>query len=162
MQAYAYDYTDATVDKTNPGVVDFTDDVIVIDDDQDDRETVSWFFGKVDPSQNIRTFKNGEEFINMIQCQDVFWHQEQQLGLPKLILIDMHMPVMDGAETIKHIRAQSLWKDVPIILLTGTDDDIKIMEAYDVGANAFLSKPFNHIELLQAMHHGFNYGSTLF
>ena len=141
--------------------IDFTDEIIVIDDDRDDREALGFFFKRVQPDQNVHFFKNGDEFVSHVECQDVFWHDNVQIGLPRMILVDMHMPLKDGVETIKDIRSRALWHDVPIILITGTDDDEKINLAREFGANAFLPKPFDRVDLLQAIYRGFNYALPL-
>jgi CheY-like chemotaxis protein len=141
--------------------LDFTNDVIVIDDDQDDRQLIGHMFHKIDKQQSLRYFKNGEEFLNHLQYQDYFWNDSKALGLPKLVFVDMQMPITGGIETIKAIRGSAHWRDVPVILTTGSRDDVKIEQAYELGANAFLSKPFSQIDLMQAMSHGFNYASTL-
>lgn len=140
--------------------IDFTDDVVIIDDDQDDRARVSELILAMNAEQNIRFFKNGEEFSNCIEGQSVFWNGDLRLGLPKVIFIDMHMPIQDGVKTLSIIRSNANWCDVPVILITGTNDDHKIQQAYELGANAFLSKPFRKIDLIQALYRGLNYTSV--
>ncbi len=141
--------------------LDFTNDIIIIDDDRDDRRMIGNMFYKIDARQELRYFKNGEEFLNHLQYQNHFWNDSKALGLPKLVFVDMQMPVTGGIETIKAIRGSAHWRDVPVVLTTGSRDDVKIEQAYALGANAFLSKPFSQIDLMQAMSHGFNYASTL-
>jgi len=140
--------------------IDFTDDVVIIDDDQDDRDRVSDLMLAIDSEQNIRFFRNGEEFSNCIEGQNLFWDGDVRLGLPKVIFIDMHMPIQDGVQTLSKIRSNPNWSDVPVILITGTDNDQKIQQAYELGANAFLSKPFRKIDLIQALFRGLNYTSA--
>ena len=140
--------------------LDFTGDIIVIDDDDDDKARIKSIFQNIDPKQNVRLFSNGDEFINSVHGQDCFWFEDSDLGLPRLILVDVHMPIKNGIQTIAIIRSKPLWSSVPIILLTGTDDDCKINQAYDLGTNAFLPKPFKRSELIQAMYKGFNFAST--
>jgi PleD family two-component response regulator len=60
-----------------------------------------------------------------------------------LILLDMDMPVMDGIETCKRIRLLAELADVPILMITGIDDDVSIDQAFAVGASDYLTKPFH-------------------
>ena len=60
-----------------------------------------------------------------------------------LILLDMDMPVMDGIETCKRLRQFDEFVDVPVLMITGLDDDESIDQAFAVGATDYLTKPFH-------------------
>jgi CheY-like chemotaxis protein len=65
--------------------------------------------------------------------------------IPDLIIMDVLMPVMNGIDAIKELRNNSLTADIPVIVLSATES---LENAYNVGANDFISKPFNRHELL--------------
>lgn len=67
---------------------------------------------------------------------------------PDLILLDLLMPVMDGFEVCRQIKANSQWRDIPIIFLSAADDKELIVRALNAGAIDFITKPFSHAELL--------------
>jgi two-component system cell cycle response regulator len=74
--------------------------------------------------------------------------QRAQELLPDLIILDVMMPGMDGFEVCEHLREHSLLAEVPIIMLTSLDDiDIRV-RGLEAGADDFVSKPFNRVELL--------------
>ena len=73
--------------------------------------------------------KNGEEALNILKSQS-------DIGL---ILLDIIMPVMGGIEVLKIVRADSHFKNIPVIVLT--TDETKKSEALDCGANDFVMKP---------------------
>ncbi|MCI5061217.1 MAG: response regulator [Alphaproteobacteria bacterium] len=141
--------------------LDFTDDVIVIDDDEDDRHIMGHMIQDIDARQNVRFFSDSDTFLNHMQAQELLWNENRQLGLPKLILLDMQMPLKDGVQTIAAIRSDTHWRDVPVVIVTGINNDQKIAQAYEWDANAFLSKPFIRSDLAEIMFHEFNYTSTL-
>ena len=62
---------------------------------------------------------------------------------PALILLDLDMPVLGGLETLKIIRAEDLWRDARIVMLTASDDDANIAAAHRLGADGYLLKPFD-------------------
>jgi len=64
---------------------------------------------------------------------------------PDLVLLDIGLPGMDGYETLRQIRAFS---DVPIIMLTARDDPMDKVKGLELGADDYITKPFNHLELL--------------
>ncbi len=67
---------------------------------------------------------------------------------PDLIIIDWKMPVMNGLEATKLLRESNLFKDIPIIMITGTNESSVLMaQAMEAGVNDFIRKPFDRIEL---------------
>jgi CheY-like chemotaxis protein len=66
-----------------------------------------------------------------------------------LILMDLHMPVMDGVEAIRQLRADPVTADVPILMVTAEGTDESVNRARQAGADAYLDKPVTPDELLQ-------------
>ena len=75
--------------------------------------------------------------------------QTAQADLPDLILLDLAMPVMDGFETCRRLKADPATKDVPVIFLTGQGEKEKVIQGFELGAVDFITKPFNTTELLR-------------
>jgi CheY-like chemotaxis protein len=75
---------------------------------------------------------------------------------PDLVLMDLCMPVMDGVEAIKALRAESSTAEVPIIVITAQGTDDSAQQAAEAGADAYVDKPVMPDELLQHMRDAFN------
>ena len=69
--------------------------------------------------------------------------------VPDLILLDIEMPVMNGYETIKRLKADSRYADIPVIFVTSKDDELSEMEGFDLGAVDYVTKPFSGPLLLK-------------
>ena len=69
-------------------------------------------------------------------------------NIPDMILLDMEMPEMNGFEFIKNLKCSGFYKTIPIIVVSGNDDDISKKSCYDLGANYFFKKPFKPQELI--------------
>ena len=69
--------------------------------------------------------------------------------LPDLILLDIEMPVMDGYEAIRRLKANPHYADIPVIFLTSKDDESSEMEGFDLGAVDYVTKPFSGPLLLK-------------
>jgi len=69
--------------------------------------------------------------------------------VPDLILLDIEMPVMDGYATIRKLKADPRFADIPVIFLTAKDDDESEIEGFDLGAVDYISKPFSGPLLLR-------------
>ena len=67
---------------------------------------------------------------------------------PQIVVLDIMLPFFDGFELLAHLRAKPNWKEVPVLMLTAKSQDNDITRAMDAGANDFLVKPFQPMELL--------------
>lgn len=109
--------------------------ILIIDDQQIHLKALSHFLTNMDFT--VIASNNGEEGCSLATTH-----------LPDLVITDWEMPVMNGIEVIKHLRGQSLTKDIPIIMATGimtTPQDLE--QALKAGATDFIRKPFDIIEL---------------
>jgi len=68
-----------------------------------------------------------------------------------LILLDINMPRTDGFETLKSLRASPDYKDIPVLMLSGSDDEDHMFECLELGGDGFLSKPFSGDEFFAAV-----------
>lgn len=67
--------------------------------------------------------------------------------IPDLILLDLMMPGMDGYEVCNHLKKESITENIPIIMLTAKDEIHDKLEGFDIGADDYVTKPFNLNEL---------------
>lgn len=65
-----------------------------------------------------------------------------------VVITDLMLPYIDGFEVITKIREHPLWRDVPIIVLSGKATERDIVRAFEVGANDYVTKPYKPLELL--------------
>lgn len=72
-------------------------------------------------------------------------------GNPAVVLLDLKMPKMDGIEVLKAIRANPQTTYVPVVMLTGSQEESDIARAYQNGVNAFIVKPMEFKDLVQAI-----------
>jgi CheY-like chemotaxis protein len=110
--------------------------VLVADDKEDNRELLSQMLGPI--GFQIRQVANGEDAVKEFERWD-----------PSLILMDLRMPVMDGYEAIRRIRASGGGKDARIIAVTASAFEETRQEVLADGADDFLSKPFRETELIE-------------
>lgn len=109
--------------------------IIAIDDEQSIRFIIENTFKK---EIDIATFKNGEEALISMQSGEI----------PDLIICDIEMPVMNGFEFIKQVRASGFFDDIPLLMLSGKENSADRIKCFDSGADDYIIKPFNPKELL--------------
>jgi len=112
-----------------------TKTVLVVDDDYDLSTLVATVL--LEEGYRVETASNGEEALASVD-----------LALPDLILLDMKMPIMDGAEFAKELRAR-YDHDVPIVILTASAD--ARVRAEEIGASGWIGKPFDLVALTNAV-----------
>ena len=113
--------------------------VLIADDIEDNRQLLAQLLAPV--GFEIRLATNGAEAV-----------QEFEEWRPHLILMDFRMPVMDGHEAIRRIRAMAGGEDPKIIAVTASAMDENRQELMGIGADDFISKPFREVELFQKIH----------
>ena len=113
--------------------------VLIADDIEDNRELLVQILGPV--GFEIRLACDGAQAV-----------QEFEEWRPHLILMDFRMPVMDGHEAIRRIRAAAGGKEIKIIAVTASAMDENRQELMEIGADDFIGKPFRETELFRKIH----------
>ncbi|OGV49260.1 MAG: hypothetical protein A2X49_10105 [Lentisphaerae bacterium GWF2_52_8] len=109
--------------------------LLIVDDSHLNRSFITNAFGP--PNYEVSTAVDGAEGITIAKK-----------SLPELILLDIMMPGMDGFETAKHLKSDPDTASIPIIFITALDAIQEKLKAFEVGAVDFVTKPFNHKELM--------------
>jgi two-component system KDP operon response regulator KdpE len=108
--------------------------LLVVDDAPEVIEAVSVSFGLQWRETDVLGASDGEEALDQIEREH-----------PDLVLLDIAMPETDGFETLRRIREFS---DVPVIMLTARDSVVDKVKGLELGADDYVTKPFDHLELL--------------
>ena len=112
----------------------------VVDDDRLDRELLVEALDVTGLPYQVQEFTNGQEVLNsLIACRSD--------DFPNFILLDLNMPVMDGRETLKHIKESEQFKVIPVFVLSTSNAKQDIYTSYQTGANLFFVKPVSFTEL---------------
>ncbi len=112
--------------------------ILIVDDDMLTRTTITKVLAKV--AYQVDSVDSGEAAIQFVQNR-----------LPDLILLDVMMPGLDGFETCQLLREFTDYQTLPIIMMTGLDDDNAIDQAFNAGATDFITKPLNWSLLIQRL-----------
>jgi len=109
--------------------------ILVVEDDP----SMRWLLKSLLRSKYAVTTKsNGIEAFSWLSVQNI----------PDLIISDIKMPFMDGFELLENLAISGLYKNIPVIMLTGYDDSSTFKRCHDLGAYCCLAKPFRPSELL--------------
>ena len=108
--------------------------IFLADDDEDDRQFLKDSFASFIPSLEIVEALDGQDLIDHLNRQPD-WNQLS------LILLDMNMPRKNGLEVLSYIKANPMYHDNPVLMLSTTNDKDLIEQAYQLGAESFIAKP---------------------
>jgi two-component system, response regulator len=119
-------------------------DIILVEDNLDDAQLTIRALKKRNLANNLLHLWDGEEAIQYLTLN-------QHNNLPKLILLDLKMPKIDGIEVIQYLKRDATLKTIPIVVLTSSKENNDIKRAYELGANAYIVKPVDFEKFTQAV-----------
>jgi two-component system response regulator len=98
---------------------------------------------------------DGLEAMNSLE------RQAKELSLPDLILLDINLPDISGIDLLTRIKGDSRFKRIPVVILTGSNEDQDIQKSYDLGATSYLVKPISNDALMLVIDILFSPGSQI-
>lgn len=102
-------------------------------------------------ANRLAVVNDGVEVLEYLRCQGPF--KDRKTGLPCVLLLDIKMPRMDGIEVLAAIRADDRLKSLPVVMLTASSEEPDLQKCYALGVNAYVVKPVNFADFLDAVKH---------
>ncbi len=115
--------------------------ILLADDDPDDRELTQRALKRSRVRNTVRCVEDGEELLEYLRREGRYGQPGADAPRPGLILLDLNMPRMDGREALEQIKKDPKLRKVPVVVLTTSDAEQDIVRSYDLGVNAFVTKP---------------------
>ena len=115
--------------------------ILLVDDSANDVTLIKLALKEAHFGNNIIVAEDGEEALDFLLRKGKF--ADYTGDAPIFILLDIKMPMMNGIDVLKVIRANAEFNKVPVIMLTSSRDSHDLKECYDNGANSFVVKPIN-------------------
>jgi CheY-like chemotaxis protein len=132
--------------------------ILVAEDNSFDRMILQEAFDEVALNIELRFVTHGEELLDYLYGRNAYAHRAAE-ARPSIILMDLNMPRMNGHEALRHIRADSGLRTLPVLILSTSDSPAQITLAYDAGANAFMTKPGHFDDFVKLVE---NFGTLWF
>ncbi|MDX1547705.1 MAG: response regulator [Rhodothermales bacterium] len=114
--------------------------ILLAEDDPDDRLLTIRALKKNRLANSIKYVEDGEELLDYLMRKGEYAEPESA-PRPGLILLDLNMPRMDGREALQAIKADADLRRIPVVVLTTSQAELDILQSYDLGVNAFVTKP---------------------
>lgn len=115
-------------------------DIILCEDDEHDAELTIRALSKQGLANSFIHLKDGEELLHYIYCKGAYAGRNADV-LPRLIILDLKMPKVDGLEVIRKLKSDQRTCMIPIVLLSSSKEEKDIRESYTLGVNSYIVKP---------------------
>jgi CheY-like chemotaxis protein len=124
--------------------------ILLADDDPDDRLLVGDALAAGRVLTDLHTVSDGEELMNFLHRRGAY-SVEGAAPRPALILLDLSMPKKDGLRALAEIKADPSLRQIPVVVMTTSNQDEDIGRSYDLGASSFVTKPITFQALVAVM-----------
>jgi two-component system response regulator len=121
-----------------------TVEILVVEDDPNDQELILRVLKKHGMANRLVLLKDGEEALN-------FLFSKRPDENPKVILLDLKLPKVDGLEVLRQLKADERTKTIPVVILTSSREDRDLTSAYDLGVNSYVTKPIRFDEFAKVV-----------
>ena len=124
-----------------------TVEILIVEDNPNDLELAMHAFARHNFSNNIEVARDGQEALDYLQGTD----GKPAGALPKVILLDLKLPKVDGLEVLREIRAHPSLRHLPVVILTSSREERDIVESYDLGVNSYIVKPVDFDKFVETV-----------
>lgn len=115
-------------------------DILLVEDNQDDMDLALHALQRGKVANRIFVVRDGEEALDFLFCRGNYAERSFEHP-PKLVLLDLKLPKVNGMEVLKLIKSDARTKTIPIVIMTSSKEERDLVSGYNLGANSFIQKP---------------------
>ncbi len=124
-------------------------EVLLVEDSPEDRELALLSFQRNRLANNIQIARDGEEALDILFGRGE--HANAPLSKPKVILLDIKLPKVDGLEVLRAIKADERTRMIPVVVMTSSAEQKDMVESYKLGVNSYVQKPVDFSKFQEVM-----------
>ena len=114
-------------------------EILLVEDNPNDELLALHAFKRHNLANRIHVVRDGAEALEFVHCTGAY--ADRRFENPRLILLDKKLPLVDGMEVLRQIRADPRTRLVPVVMLTTSAEERDIIESYKLGVNSYIVKP---------------------
>jgi len=117
--------------------------ILLVEDDQVDVMTVKRALKEIHVTNPVVNRENGEEALKYLR--------DPKSVKPCIILLDLNMPIMNGIEFLQVVKHDALFKRIPVVVLTTSEEQQDITHSFDLGVAGYMAKPVDYRQFVEVM-----------
>jgi two-component system response regulator len=117
--------------------------ILLVEDNPDDEALTLRAFKKSNLGNEVVVARDGVEALEFLM--------NHELELPKLVLLDLKLPKLDGMDVLERVRADERTRLLPVVVLTSSKEQEDLLKSYALGANSYIRKPVDFNQFIQAI-----------
>jgi two-component system response regulator len=125
-------------------------EILLVEDNPQDLELTLRALRKGNLTNRIQVARDGAEALEFIFCEGPHAGRKVENG-PKVILLDLKLPKVDGLEVLRRIKSDPRTKSIPVVVLTSSKEQSDVVESYRLGVNSYIVKPVNFERFITAV-----------
>ena len=122
--------------------------ILLVEDNPNDAELAMHALKKNNLANSVDWVKDGEEALDYLFHRGVY---SDKKGLPKVVMLDLRLPKVDGIDVLRAVRENPDTKELPIVVLTSSKEERDLVETYRLGVNSFVAKPVVFQEFVETV-----------
>lgn len=125
-------------------------EILLVEDNPTDVELTLRTLKKHNLANHVEVVRDGAEALDFIFATGVYKDRKIDKK-PKVILLDLKLPKVDGLEVLRKIKSDERTKDIPVVVLTSSKEEQDRIESYRLGVNSYIVKPVDFTQFTKAV-----------
>ena len=124
-------------------------EILLVEDSKADAEMTMRTLKKRGIANNIEWVKDGVEAMDYLHCEGAY--ADRANGHPRMVLLDLKMPRMDGLQVLERMKADARTKAIPVVMMTSSREEGDLVASYKLGVNSYVVKPVDFAEFAETI-----------
>ena len=117
-------------------------DILMAEDNAKDAEMTERALRKHNLANRLHWVRDGVEALDYLYCRGAYAGRDAR-RVPRLLLLDLKMPRMDGIEVLRTLKADERTRAIPVVVMTSSNEERDVVESYRLGVNSYIVKPID-------------------